>query len=68
MKDTNSIAWWRNYRKVSQVELAKFLHINRALLSQIETGIVLPSDDILIKMSRYLNCLTTDLLKENDDK
>ena len=57
----NAIAKWREIRKISQKELAEHLEINRALLSQIETGIVLPSNKMLIKISRYLDCLITDL-------
>jgi len=66
MATRNAIAKWRNIKNVSQKELAKHLGINRALLSQIETGVVLPSDDILIEASRYLDCLITDLTKNDD--
>jgi len=70
MNEQNAIAKWREIRNVSQKELAEHLHINRALLSQIETGIVLPSNKLLIEISRYLDCLITDLLKieKNENK
>jgi len=61
LKTRNAISKWREIKKVSQVDLADHLGINRALLSQIETGIVLPSDEMLVGISRYLNCLITDL-------
>ena len=48
-------------KNVSQKDLAEHLGINRALLSQIETGLVLPSGDMLIAISRYMECLITDL-------
>ena len=65
-KTRNAIAEWRNIKKVSQEKLAKEIGINRALLSQIETGIVLPSGDLLVKISRYLDCLINDLYREGD--
>lgn len=60
-RSRNAIAKWREIKKIPQKELAEHLCINRALLSQIETGLVLPSSDMLIKISRYLDCLITDL-------
>ena len=57
----NAIARWREMKKVPQKELAKHLGINRALLSQIESGKVLPTSNMLIDISRYLKCLVTDL-------
>lgn len=57
----NAIAKWREIKNISQRELAEHLGINRALLSQIETGKVLPTNNMLIKISRYLDCLITDL-------
>jgi DNA-binding XRE family transcriptional regulator len=67
MSSRNSIAKWRNLRDVSQDKLAKHLGINRALLSQIETGKVLPSTKMLIEMARFLDCLITDLYREGDN-
>lgn len=61
MNGRNAIARWREIRKVSQEQLAKYLKINRALLSQIETDKVIPSTQTLIEISRYLDCLVTDL-------
>ncbi len=68
-KSRNAIAKWREIKNISQKELAEHLGINRALLSQIETGLALPSDDMLIKISRYMDCLITDLeIKEEKEK
>ena len=54
----------RKDRKMSQKELANRLNINRSLMSQIETGKVLPTFDTLLKIARILNCLVTDLYHE----
>jgi len=56
----------REDRKISQQELANKLKINRALLSQIETGIVLPSFSMLLEISRILDCLVTDLYNKEE--
>ena len=56
----------REDRKISQQELAKQLKINRALLSQIETGIVLPSFSMSLEIARILDCLVTDLYHKED--
>jgi len=42
------------------------LHMNRSLLSHIETGKVLPSMFTLLKIARILNCLVIDLYKDED--
>ena len=64
----NAIAKWRKDKNISQEKLAEHLGINRALLSQIESGKVLSTNDMLINISRYLNCLVTDLeIREQND-
>ena len=60
------ISEMRIERNISQEELANELKINRALLSQIETGLVLPSFDMLIQIARILDCLVTDLYHKED--
>jgi transcriptional regulator with XRE-family HTH domain len=60
------IATLRDQKKISQQELASKLNINRALLSQIETGLVLPSFDMLLEIARELDCLVTDLYHKED--
>ena len=60
-KSRNAIARWRELEGVSQGKLAKHLGINRALMSQIESSKVLPTNQMLVKISRYLGCLITDL-------
>lgn len=56
----------RKERGISQQELADKLNINRALMSQIETGLVLPSLDILLNIARILDCLITDLYRKEN--
>ena len=56
----------REDRNISQQELANQLKINRALLSQIETGKVLPSFPMLLEIARILDCLVTDLYHKED--
>lgn len=56
----------REERGITQQELANQLKINRALLSQIETGIVLPSFSMLLDIARALDCLVTDLYHKED--
>jgi transcriptional regulator with XRE-family HTH domain len=53
-------------RKISQQELADKVKINRALLSQIESGKVIPSFDLLLDIARALDCLITDLYRKDD--
>ena len=68
MINRNAIAKWRKIRDKTQKELAEYLGINRALLSQVETGLVAPTEKLLIEISRYLNCLITDLYSEEEEK
>ncbi len=56
----------RKERGISQQELADKLNINRALMSQIETGLVLPTLDILLNIARILDCLITDLYRKEE--
>jgi len=60
------ISEMRMERGISQQKLANELKINRALLSQIETGLVLPNFEMLLKISRILDCLVTDLYHKED--
>lgn len=56
----------RKKRGISQQELADKLNINRALMSQIETGLVLPTFDTLLNIARILDCLITDLYHKEE--
>lgn len=60
------IATIREQKGISQQKLAEQLKINRALMSQIETGKVLPTFDLLLQIARHLDCLVTDLYHKED--
>ena len=60
------IAAIRDDKGFSQQKLAEQLGINRALMSQIETGKVLPTFDLLLQIARILDCLVTDLYHKED--
>lgn len=62
------IALQRNLNKVSQKDLAKFLHVNRLYLTRLENGGTKNDIDekILIKIANYLKC-TSDYLTLKSD-
>ena len=60
------IATIRAQRNISQKDLAAKLKINRAVLSQIETGLILPSFELLLRIARELDCLVIDLYHKED--
>ena len=66
MKKDLVIRFIRKDKKITQQQLADTVGINRALLSQIETGKVLPTMDTLLEVARGLNCLVTDLYREDN--
>lgn len=53
---TDRIKKVREYRKLSQDDLAKRLGVTRAVISQYETGKRQPKLDQLIRISDVLNC------------
>ncbi|MBL7575559.1 Helix-turn-helix [Peptoniphilus asaccharolyticus DSM 20463] len=56
----------REEKGLSQKELANYLNISNSTLSQYESGVRVPSDDIKIKIARYFN-VTTDYLLGNSN-
>ena len=66
MKKDLVIRFIRKDKKITQQQLADTVGINRALLSQIKTGKVLPTMDTLLEVARGLNCLVTDLYREDN--
>ena len=56
----------REDRDLKQQELADLIGINRTYLSAIETGSLLPSVDVLLKISRVLGCEYTDLYRDEN--
>lgn len=63
MKKIIVIKALREDKKISQQKLADEIGINRTYLSAIETGTMLPTIDVLLKISRVLDCSYTDLYK-----
>lgn len=56
----------REEREMTQQELADAININRATLSQIETGKVLPTLNTLLEIARTLDCKIIDLYDEQE--
>ena len=66
MKKIIVIKAFREDKKISQQKLADEIGINRTYLSAIETGTMLPTIDVLLKISRVLECEYTDLYKKEE--
>jgi len=66
MKKDLVIKFIRQGKNITQQQLADKVGINRAILSQIETGKILPTMDTLLEVARSLDCLITDLYKKED--
>lgn len=57
----------RNARNISQVELARQLHVSKQTVSNWENNNILPSVEMLMKLSEYFS-ISTDYLLEKDDR
>jgi len=66
MKKRLIIKMIREEREMTQQELADAININRATLSQIETGKVLPTLNTLLEIARTLDCKIIDLYDEQE--
>jgi len=53
---------WREYRQLTLANLAKACGVSIAAISQIENDKRAPSVDLLVKLSRALNCDMEDIL------
>ena len=58
----------REDKNISQQAIADEVGINRSYLSAIENGVFMPAMDILLKISRALDCKYTDLYEEDELK
>lgn len=58
----------RNARNISQVELARQLHVSKQTVSNWENNNILPSVEMLIKLSDYFSVSTDYLLEKGDRK
>ena len=54
-------------RGLSQVQLAKELHVTKQTVSNWENGNIVPSVELLLKISRYFS-VSTDYLLGLDDR
>lgn len=57
----------RKSRNLNQVQLAEKLHVTKQSISNWENNNILPSIDMLIKISNYFN-VSTDYLLEQDNR
>ena len=62
----SAISYIRNEKGISQIELAKKLNINRSYLSAIENNKMLPNYELMLEIARNLDCLITDLYRQDD--
>lgn len=58
----------RSARNISQVELARQLHVSKQTVSNWENNNILPSVEMLIKLSDYFAVSTDYLLEKNNRK
>ena len=56
----------RKQRKISQYEVADFLHITQSTYSRYERGVIQPDLDTIIKLSKYFDVCTDYLLDQID--
>lgn len=64
MVSTN-IQLMREYRKITQDDLAKSLGIERSTVSNWETEKAMPRADLLPKLAEVLGCSIDDLFRPN---
>ena len=58
----------RNSRSLSQVELAKQLHVSKQTISNWENNNVPPSIDTLIRIANFFDVSTDYLLEFNNER
>ena len=63
----NQIKTLRNAKQISQVELAKQIGVTKQSVSNWENDNIMPSVDIIKKLSDYFGC-TSDYLLELDNQ
>lgn len=62
LSGTNPIRVWREYRTLTQVELAKTAGISTAYLSQLESGKRVGTTDVLSRIAQSLNVAVDDII------
>lgn len=61
----NNLKYYLNLRGKSQTELAKYLGVSKATVTNYITGVNLPRMDKVDKICQFLFIKRTDLLEEN---
>lgn len=64
----NRIKTLREEARLSQIDLAKVLHIGNTTISQYESGVRVPSDSIKISIAQYFGVSLDYLMGETDVK
>ena len=60
----NTIAELRKKSGMTQLELSKYLGVDRSTIAKWETGEVMPTADKLPRIAKILHCKIDDLFKE----
>ncbi len=61
----SAVKVWREYRELTQAELAKKIGVSRAYLTQIESRARAGTADVLARLARALGVLVDDLIEES---
>ena len=64
----NRIKTLREEARLSQIDLAKVLHIGNTTISQYESGVRVPSDSIKIAIAQYFGVSLDYLMGETDER
>jgi DNA-binding XRE family transcriptional regulator len=64
MEGENPVKTWREYRSLSQKQLAELTNISIPFLSQIESGKRKASTKIMVRLAKALKVLVDDLVTE----
>ena len=65
MKLNTKLRKLRNFRKLSQVELAEALQISQTAYNKWESGATKPSLDNILKLSQFYNIYIEELIDES---
>jgi DNA-binding XRE family transcriptional regulator len=68
LSTANSARLWREASRLKQAEAASELGVPRYLLSNIETGLVIPGWDMAVMMARLYGCGIGDLFPDADEQ
>ena len=63
LNNENPIRVWREYRDLTQAELANMAGISKAYLSQLESGKRVGTADVLSRIAQSLNVIVDDIIQ-----